>query len=55
MFTSDVNEYAYMVVLYAASERARVVEIGEARWGGRSTCSSSAYPAPWPTVQAISN
>jgi Zinc carboxypeptidase len=54
-FTSDVNEYAYTAALDAASERVRVVEIGRTVLGRPINMFIIGYPAPWPTVEAISN
>ena len=54
-FTSDVNEYAYTAALDAASERVRVVEIGRTLLGRPINMFIIGYPAPRPTVQAISN
>ena len=54
-YTSDVNEYAYTAALDAASERVRVVEIGRTVLGRPINMFIIGYPAPRPTVQAISN
>jgi hypothetical protein len=54
-FTNDVNEYAYTAALDAASERVRVVEIGRTVLGRPINMFIIGYPAPRPTVQAISN
>ena len=54
-YTSDVDEYAYTAALDAASERVRVVEIGRTLLGRPINMFIIGYPAPRPTVQAISN
>jgi hypothetical protein len=54
-YTSDVNEYAYTAALDAASDRVRVVEIGRTLLGRPINMFIIGYPAPRPTVQAISN
>jgi hypothetical protein len=54
-YTSDVNEYAYTAALDAASERVRVVEIGRTLLGRPINMFIIGYPAPRPTMQAISN
>ena len=54
-FTNDVNEYAYTAVLDAASERVRVVEIGRTVLGRPINMFIIGYPAPWPTVEEVSN
>ena len=54
-FTNDVNEYAYTAALDAASERVRVVEIGRTLLGRPINMFIIGYPAPRPTVEAISN
>jgi hypothetical protein len=54
-FTSDVNEYAYTAALDAASERVRVVEIGRTVLGRPINMFIIGYPAPRPTVPAVSN
>jgi hypothetical protein len=54
-FTSDVNEYAYTAALDAASERVRAVEIGRTVLGRPINMLIVGYPAPWPTVEEVSN
>lgn len=54
-FTSDVDEYEYTAALDAASRRVRVVEIGRTVLGRPINMFIIGYPAPRPTVQAISN
>jgi hypothetical protein len=54
-FTSDVNEYGYTAALDEASDRVRVVEIGRTVLGRPINMLIIGYPAPRPTVQAISN
>ena len=54
-YTTDVEEYAYTAALDAASERVRVVEIGRTVLGRPINMFIIGYPAPRPTVQAISN
>jgi hypothetical protein len=53
-FTSDVNEYAYTAALDSASDRVRVVEIGRTVLGRPINMFIIGYPAPKPTVQAVS-
>ena len=50
-----MNEYAYTAALDAASERVRAVEIGRTVLGRPINMLIIGYPAPRPTVQAISN
>jgi hypothetical protein len=53
-FTSDVNDYAYTAALDSASDRVRVVEIGRTVLGRPINMFIIGYPAPKPTVQAVS-
>jgi hypothetical protein len=54
-FTSDVNEYAYTAALDAASERVRVVEIGQTVLGRPINMFVIGYPEPLATAEAIRN
>jgi hypothetical protein len=54
-FTNDVNEYLYTEQLDAASDRVRVVEIGETLLGRPINMFIIGYPRPLPTAEAISN
>jgi hypothetical protein len=54
-FTSDVNEFAYTAALDEASDRVRVVEIGQTLLGRPINMMVFGYPKPLPTAAAISN
>jgi hypothetical protein len=52
-FTSDVNEYAYTAALDAASDRVRVVEIGQTVLGRPINMFIIGYPTPPGTAKKI--
>ncbi len=54
-FTSDVNEYAYTSALDAASDRVRVVEIGQTVLGRPINMFIIGYPTPPGTAEEIAN